>query len=215
MQRFGRFNSFFLPVADAPLAAPPKPAARMPGRAVRIKNAGFETGFEGWIPTGNVGALGVIETTGTKPHEGKTMAGWLRRCAGEADHELYARDRLEQSVEVRPGRWYQLSAWVLTAEPAWSCEQRIAETWTFPFFQNRCRDRVALIADPQGGQDFEGANATQWYSTEGEWMLATRCFQAESPTIRIGAAFYQRGQREWDAAVIDDFQLVELETAPF
>ena len=142
------------------------------------------------------------------------MFGWLHVLEGRPDHERYKKDIISQKVPVTPGKWYQLSVWAVTAEPDWTKKQYLQETWSFPFFQNRCRDRIALAVNPEGGDEFEGANVTQWYSTEGAWMLLTKCFQAKSNTVAIGAAFYQRGQRKWDAAFLDDFQLVELNKAP-
>lgn len=215
VQRFGVFDPFFLPVAEAPLIEPPQRGVRLAGRPVSLENPGFENGTQGWQLTGDVGTVSRIGPADIQPHEGESMIGWLRKLTGEPNHEFYAKDRLEQRVTVRPGRWYQMSAWVLTAEPAWDSEQKAAETWAFPFFQSRCRDRVALFVDPEGSEEFEGANVTQWYSTESEWMLVTKCFQAKSSAVRLGAFFYQRGQREWDAAVVDDVRLVELDEAPY
>jgi hypothetical protein len=215
MQSFGVFDPFFLPVADAPLGKPPLRNARLAGRAVQLHNSGFEDGAEGWSSAGDIRALSRIEPAGISPHEGASMCGWVRSHPQEKNREFYAKDVVSQRVDVTPGRWYQLSAWVLTAEPEWNREQTIAETWAFPFFQSRCRNRVALVADPEGGEAFDGANATQWYSTDGKWLLVSRCFQAEAPTVTVGAIFYQRGEREWDAAVVDDFRLVELDKAPY
>jgi hypothetical protein len=46
-------------------------------------------------------------------------------------------------------------------------------------------------------------------------MLFKKAFKADTNKVTIGAGFYQRGQREWDAAFVDDFRLTELDKAPF
>lgn len=211
MQRFGVFNPYFLPVADAPLSALPKRPVRATGRPVVLKNPGFESGPDGWTLTGNLQTRTFGTSKDIQPHEGTQMFGWLRVLPGRPDPDFYSEDRIVQKVRVAPGKWYQLSAWAVTAEPEWTGKQYVEETWGFPFFGSRCRDRVALIVDPKGAEDFTGVNSTQWYSTEGTWMLLTKCFQAHSETVTIGAAFCQRGQRAWDAAFVDDFGLTELE----
>jgi hypothetical protein len=214
MQHFGIFDPFFLPVADAPLAAPARRASRAKGAAVAIANPGFESGTAGWTLSDNLEPTTFTKAKGVTPREGRRMFGWLRELVGKPDHELYRKDIMTQKVPVTPGTWYQLSVRAITAEPAWTSEQYVAETWGVPFFQNRCRDRVALLVDPEGGDDFEGVNSSQWYATEGSWLLLTTCFRATAESATIGMAFYQRGQRPWDAAFVDDVALIALEGPP-
>ncbi len=214
MQRFGVFDPYFLPVADAPLAAPPHRPSRAAGREIALANSGFEDGARGWTITGGFDLAPSSGRGAIEPHEGQRMIGWSHQLAGEPNNELHRKGHLTQRVSVTPGNWYELSAQILTAEPAWTREEYVAETWGFPFFGSRCRDRIALVADPRGGQAFEGANVTQWYATEGTWMLVTTSFRAESETVTVGAAFYQRGQRSWDAAYVDTVRLIERAEAP-
>lgn len=211
MQSFGVFDPYFLPVADAPLGPPPKRPIRSAGRPMTLQNGGFESGTDGWLLSANLETKTFEISRDIPPHEGTQMFGWLRILPDRPDPDFYSKDQVTQKMRVTPGKWYELSAWAITAEPNWTKEQYVAETWGFPFFGSRCRNRIALIVDPQGTEDFKGSNSTQWYSTEGEWMLLTKCFQAQSETVTIGAAFYQRGQRAWDAAFIDDFTLTELD----
>jgi len=215
MQHFGVFDPYFLPVADAPLGVAPGRPARAKGKEVKIENPGFENGVKGWKIAENLKPNTTRTVQDIKAYQGSNMFGWLRELKGEPDHELYKKDWITQKVKVIPDKWYQLSVMYITAEPDWTARKYVDETWGFPFFQNRCRDRIALAVDASGGEYFESANVTQWYSSEGKWMLITKDFQAKSDEITIGAAFYQRGEREWDAAYIDDFKMVELDKAPY
>ena len=54
-----------------------------------------------------------------------------------------------------------------------------------------------------------------WFSTAGRWRLITKEFQAKSDRVRIGVEFFHWGQRDWDAAYVDDVRLVELDVAPW
>ena len=129
--------------------------------------------------------------------------------------DFYQIDRVTQEIRVNPGTWYELSAWALTDEPDWTAEQWHQHTWSFPPHEPRGRNRIRLFTDPKGGDSFEGANSTQWFSTAGRWRLLKKTFRAEADAIRIGAEFFHWGERDWDAAFIDDVRVVELEAAPF
>ena len=210
-QSFGIFDPFFLPVADAPLSKPAIPPARIAGKNIELTNPGFESGIRGWILSVDLEKSTSRENNIVKPHQGQNMFGWMRLPEGKKDHERYRKDSLAQKVKVRQGKWYELSAWAFTHEPDWTKEKWMTETWTYPFFQSRCRNRISLVVDPLGGEDFSGPNSTQWFSTHGKWMLLKKTFQAKSNKVTIGAAFYQRGERDWDAAFVDDFELVEVD----
>jgi hypothetical protein len=213
-QRFGVFDPYFLPVADAPLAKCPATPSRFRGKPVALTNPGFEDGTDGWKVAGELDSR-VHEKAGViRAYQGRRMLGWWSAPEGRPRHDLYRKGRLQQRVTVQSGRWYQLSARVLTAQPEWTREELIRATWSFPFLKNRGQNRVALAVDPAGGEAWDGANVTQWYSTGGAWMLLTKCFQAVADEVTIGAVYSQRGERRWDAAMIDDFQLVELDGAP-
>ena len=211
MQGFGKFNSHFLPVADAPLSKPTPPPSRVAGKAVKLTNPGFESGIRGWILSEGLEKSTSHENNILKPYQGENMFGWMRLANGKKNHELYRKDYLVRKVSVKKDNWYELSAWAITAEPDWPKEKWISETWTYPFFQNRCRNRISLVVDPKGDEDFSGSNSTQWFSTDGKWMLLKKAFQAKANTVTIGATFYQRGERDWDAAFVDDFELIEID----
>ena len=210
-QNFGIFDPFFLPVADAPLTIPQTPVARTAGRMVKLANPGFESSLSGWKLSVDLEKNTSSGNNIVKPYRGKSMFGWMRIPQGEKDHERYRKDYINQKVKVKQGTWYELSVWAFTHEPDWPKEKWMTETWTYPFFQSRCRNRISLIVDSSGGEDFTGPNSTQWFSTHGGWMLLEKKFQAKSSNVTLGAAFYHRGERDWDVAFIDDFQLVEIE----
>jgi len=214
LQRFGIFDPYFLPVADAALSAPASQPSRSEGTSVALSNPDFESGTRGWKPTEGLDSSTSRGNDELKPHGGTNMFGWMRFAPEKKDDELYRKDHVTQKVRVKQGKWYELSAWVITAEPDWPREKWIAETWTYPFFLGRCRNRISLVVDPEGGEDFSGANSMQWFSTHGEWMLLKKVLRAEEDMVTIGAAFYQRGERDWDAAFVDDFEMVELHQAP-
>ena len=210
-QRFGIFDPYFLPVADAPLSKPTPHPSRVTGKTVKLTNPGFELGVRGWKLSEDLEKNTSRENNILKPHQGQNMFGWMRLAKGKKDHERYRKDSATQKVKVEAGKWYELSAWAITSEPDWPKEKWMTETWTYPFFQSRCRNRISLVVDPQGGKDFSGPDSTQWFSTHGEWMLLKKAFQAKAHTVTIGATFYQRGERDWDAAFVDDFELVEID----
>jgi hypothetical protein len=215
VQRFGAFDPFFLPVAFSPLREL-KLHEAADGKVMKLPNPGFESGMKGWTVTDGIDPEVSGGNDELRPHGGKKMAGWLRVHETEKlDMDKYVSDSITQTVSVTPGKWYQLSAWVMTAEPDWTADQWHEDTWNFPNHTIRGRDRARLVVDAKGGDDFEGTNSTQWFFTDGEWLLITKDFKAEEKTITVGAAFSQWGEREWDAAFVDDFRLVELTEAPY
>jgi hypothetical protein len=215
VQRFKAFDPFFLPVAFSPLREL-KLHEAADGKSVKLPNAGFESGMKGWTVTDGIDPKVSGGNDELKPHRGKKMAGWLRAHETEKfDLDKYIPDSVTQTVSVTPGKWYQLSAWVMTAEPDWTADQWHEDTWNFPNHTIRGRDRARLVVDPKGGDDFETTNTTQWFFTDGEWLLITKDFKAEERMVTVGAAFSQWGEREWDAAFVDDFRLVELTEAPY
>ncbi|MHC4603808.1 MAG: fibronectin type III domain-containing protein [Planctomycetota bacterium] len=210
-QRFGVFDPYFLPVADTPLCKPTTFPSRVVGKTVELTNPAFESGIKGWNLSGDLEKITSRKNNILKPHQGQNMFGWMRLAEGKKDHERYRKDSISQKVRVKQGKWYELSAWAFTDEPDWPKEKWMTETWTYPFFQSRCRNRISLVVDPQGGGEFSGPNSTQWFSTHGKWMLLKKAFQAKSNDVTVGATFYQRGERDWDAASVDDFELVEID----
>lgn len=215
VQRFGVFDPFFLPVAFAPPGTGRRDI-EIEGRSVPMANAGFEDGTEGWSVSDGIDPATFEGNDRLRPRGGRRMCGWLRVPEGETrDSDFYKIDRITQEIGVTPGRWYQLSLWALTDEPDWTADQWHENTWSFPIHEPRCRNRVRGFADPEGGEEFGGANSTQWFSTAGRWRLITREFQARSDRVRIGAEFFHWGRRDWDAAFVDDVRLVELDEAPW
>jgi hypothetical protein len=210
MQSFGVFDPYFLPVADAPLADPPELPSRAHGKAVRLSNAGFESGIDGWRLGEDSDCRVSRGEERLRPFKGESMLGWTRRAKGEHNHDLHRKDYITQRVSVKRDALYELSAWAIAAEPDWPRERWVEETWSFPFFGSRCRNQICLVADAAGGEDFAGPNCTQWFSTDGKWMLLKKTFRAARDVVTVGATFYQRGERDWDAAFVDDFRLVEL-----
>jgi len=215
VQRFGAFDPFFLPVAFAPLRELKRHQAAE-GESVRLASPGFEPGLRGWTVTDGIDPKAPRDNENLRPHSGRNMAGWLRTVDSDKfDMDKYISDSVTQTVSVTPGKWYQLSAWAMTAEPDWTADQWHEDTWNFPNHSMRGRNRARLVVDPKGGDDFEGTNSTQWFSTDGEWLLVTKDFKAQENSVTIGAAFSQWGERKWDAAFVDDFTLVELSQAPY
>lgn len=210
MQSFGVFDPYFLPVADAPLTDSPKLPSRADGKKVILVNAGFESDTNGWTLSQDPDCRVSSGNEKLRPSEGDYMLGWIQMAKGQHNHGLHRKNHVAQRVSVKPGTLYELSTWAITAEPDWPRERWIEETWSFPFFGSRCRNQICLVVDTSGGEDFTGANCTQWFSTDGQWMLLKKTFRAKANGATVGAVFYQRGERDWDAAFVDDFQLVEL-----
>ena len=55
----------------------------------------------------------------------------------------------------------------------------------------------------------------KWEIKMDKFDLIKKAFKAETNKVTIGAGFYQRGERDWDAAFVDDFKLTELDKASF
>lgn len=211
VQDFGSMHPYFQPIAFAPLRHL-KPHEAAQGKPVTMANPGFESGMNGWEATDGLTASTADANAKASPHGGSKMAGYSRKQKGSSpNHDLVAMDSFTQTVKVTPGKWYQLSARVMTLEPEWTREQYMEGSWSFPLHGARGQNRIALVADPKGGKEFEGTNRTQWFTTtDGTWILVSKDFEAESVEVTVGASFMQRGERVWDIACVDDFRLVEL-----
>ncbi len=209
LQQFEAFEQYFLPLANAPLAPDVYPVKEPPGKLVEITNPSFEQGSEGWQIEEGVQVSSQIESI--QSYDGQKMCGWYRQKVGEAGSDAFRRESVVQSVAVEPDKTYLLTTWVRTDEPPWTKEQYRAGMWSYPHFSAKGWNRVCLVCDPTGGKSFEGSNSTQWFTTHAKWVKVYKQFRARAATVTIGARFFQRSQREWDAAHCDAFELRRLD----
>lgn len=189
-----------------------KPPLTMPatrGRAISLKNPGFEDGFADWERMGKEG--GIVRYRSGKdmpctPHSGKAMWGWSDYAKDRPDwREPFQIDRHEliyQTVKVKPGATYEFTAWIFTADKGSGWERDC---------------RVQLIVDPTGEANFgkfKGLNdrcASQGYATKGRWRPCRLRFRAEAERATLGIHFWEWWSLEENHLYVDDLGLSEIE----
>jgi hypothetical protein len=209
------------PVNDPPLLAPPKheflsmcigflnlavmdrihqpPVPKVKdGKKVQIVNPGFKDGLLGW----HVKGMNNVSITDRASVEGNSSAGWdLSFSRHEGDYDR--RDLVYQTVKVKPGKTYILSASLYTRQEGHD------DNWYSRF--NWGDVKVRLVCDPSGGTNFTGHNSTQWFRTDGRWLRFAKKWKAESDVMTIGVEFYRRTDWPRVVALVDDIELVEVE----
>jgi hypothetical protein len=70
--------------------------------------------------------------------------------------------------------------------------------------------RVRLLADPAGGTDFDGPNATQWYWTDGRWMRFQHRWTAAGERATIGLGLFRWRDLERASAYVDHVTVFDL-----
>ncbi|MBN1419269.1 MAG: hypothetical protein JXP34_10860 [Planctomycetes bacterium] len=189
--------SGFLPLAPDPRPAP-APLADPPGaRTIGLPDGGFEGGMGAWRESrAGIGGITGAEA-GIEPIEGARMYGFTHR-AGAERRDVHLTFEIARTIWTAPGRWYELSA------------QAVTSVENGP----RGDTRVCLAADPLGGMDLAGVNASQWYWTDGRWLRIAYRFQARGDRATIAVGLYRWRDLDRASAYVDDVRVAELATAP-
>lgn len=166
---------------------------------VELANTGFEDGLEGWVASEVVKAVGREHEI--SPPVGKMMAGWSH-IAGERREQVFEKSHVYQVIHTTPGHVYLLSVRAYT-----SAEDRGKSG-------PRGDTRVRLFADPEGGTDFEGANASQWYWTDGRWMRFQHQWIARGDESSVGAGFFRWRDLDRASVYVDHMQVFDLGSVP-
>jgi len=184
---------FFVPLAPRPH---PKEHAEPPRwfRRNLVVDGGFEDGVGTWTQTVEAIACVTETTTGIDPAQGKRMYGFTHTADGPRT-DVLEQNGIWQAISTRPGATYQVSLRAITA------------VGDGP----RGDTRVRIAVDPQGGQDWSGANSSQWFWTEGEWRRLTHRFIATSRTATLLIGFFRWRDLDIAQAYVDDIRLYEVD----
>jgi len=71
--------------------------------------------------------------------------------------------------------------------------------------------RVRIAVDPQGGQDWSGANSSQWFSTDGQWRYLTHRFTAASRAATVLVGFFRWRDLDIAQAYVDDVGVYRID----
>jgi len=205
-------EEFFLTAADPSspgprylLGGPVRPPASDRASSSLIRNGGFEDALGGWRRSGAWGSV-TTGRDGFRPFRGKAMFGWAS-CPDPAREKVprkldpFRRTLIAQTVRVKRGARYVLSAWILTGERGGGWQRN---------------DRVRLVADPDRGEGLGRPSevreefATQWFSTRGEWRRFELSFTARSNEAAVGIQFLQWWLLAADYLYVDEVTLVRL-----
>ncbi len=183
----------FVPVAPRPRGEPLRPHPPAFGRPVPLRDGDFESGRGAWQETKHgIGSVaGAV--AGITPVSGKRMYGWTHR-AGRQRRDVLCENGIYQSIPTTPGNWYELSV------------RAITDVGRGP----RGDTRVKLAADPGGGMDLTGANASQWYWTDGRWLRLSHRFQARSARATVAVSFFRWRDLDQASAYVDAVQVWDL-----
>jgi len=166
-------------------------------RQLEVANGDFEQGLAGW----NVAGGEAIEVCQSQPDLGvkwgRNMAGWIHD-AGTRRKQALAKGTLSQSIATVPGHTYLLSAWVRT---------RAAEG-------SPGNTRARLLADPEGGDELDGQDSSQWYWTAGRWMRFEHRFTARAKRATIGLGLFRWWDVDLSAVHVDHVSVFDLGPAP-
>jgi hypothetical protein len=106
---------------------------------------------------------------------------------------------LYQVIPTQPGHTYLLSARLYTS---------VAND------HPRGDTRIRLMADPAGGTNFAGPNASQWYWTDNRWLRFQHQWSAQSDRSTIGFGFFRWRDLERASAYIDRVTVFDLGPSP-
>ena len=164
---------------------------------IEVANPSFEDGLTGWRAGGDdkIGTTGSLKGIGVK--WGKAMAGWSLSGGGKRE-QVFAESSLSQRIPTKPGHVYVLSAWAHTS------------VVNGP----RGDTRVRLFADPEGGETSDGANASQWYWTDGRWMRFQHRWRARAGHATIGLGLFRWRDLDRASAFVDHVTVFDLGPAP-
>lgn len=167
-------------------------------RQVAVVNGDFEEALAGWKADGTdrVYTAGSQHDVGVK--WGQQMAGWSVLAGAKQRKQVFAVGALSQRIATTPGHAYVLSAWAHTS---------VANG-------PRGDTRVRLLADPAGGSDFEGANASQWYSTDGRWMRFQHRWIARADHSTIALGLFRWRDLDRASVYVDHVTVYDLGPSP-
>lgn len=184
----------FVQIAPPPPVEPPDYGPIRFRERVPVVNSDFEEGLEGWRaePSGVIRAA--KEEHRISPPFGRGMTGWTQ-IAGEKREQVFEKSHLCQAIATTAGHQYVMSAQLHTS---------VVEGGP------RGDTRVRLFADPEGGTDFEGRNASQWYWTDGRWMRFQHRWTAAADRATIGFGFFRWRDLDRASAYVDHVAVFDL-----
>ena len=192
-----QYPAEFLTLAPAKRSAAPTYGPIRYRKQIEVANWDFEDGLTGWKTGGKdkIVTTGSLQGIGVK--WGRAMAGWSV-LGGKDRQQVFAESHLSQRIATEPGHVYVLSAWAHTS------------VLNGP----RGDTRVRLVADPAGGGDFEGTNATQWYWTDGRWMRFQHRWTAAAGRATIGLGLFRWSDQDRSSVYVDHVTVFDLGPAP-
>jgi len=183
----------FLPLAPRPQMSGQR-ESRPWFRGNLAVNGGFEDGLRAWTQTGQ-GVAQVTQTAvGIAPVRGKRMYGFTHRADGPRE-DVLRQNGIWQTITTRPGATYQVSL------------RAVTDVADGP----RGDTRVRIAVDPQGGQDWSGANSSQWFSTDGQWRYLTHRFTAASRAATVLVGFFRWRDLDIAQAYVDDVGVYRID----
>lgn len=166
-------------------------------RKQALRNPEFGQGLEGWQLAGSPGVESV-NVPGSSD-----AVGWL--IASEQPRDTHSDSVVYQTVKVRPGKHYRVSARLMTKQEGHS------DNW---YARHELGDvKARVICDPTGGTTFAGHNSTQWFRTDGRWLTFAKVWRAQSDTMTIGVGFSRIRDLPKVIAAVDSVHLEEVEIA--
>lgn len=196
----------FVNLAPSRVAAGTDPEPLRYRRAVELVNPEFEEGLIGWqvsppnaldSPDVGVQSRSELKQLGIGTRWGSRMAGFTH-MAGEKREQVFAKSTLAQKIATTPGHAYALAAMAFTA------------------VKNGPRGdtRVRLFVDPDGGDNFDGPNSSQWYWTDGKWIRFEHRWIATAEQATIGFGFFRWRDLDAASAYVDHVHVYDLGPAP-
>lgn len=175
----------------------PEPPPVTSSRRVSLRNPQFRQKLEGWQAAGSPGVTS-INVPGSSD-----AVGWL--VSSEQPKDTHSDSVVYQTVKVRPGKHYRVSARLMTLQEGHS------DNW---YARHELGDvKARVICDPTGGTTFSGHNSTQWFRTDGQWLTFAKIWKAQSDTMTIGVGFSRIRDLSKVIAAVDSVQLEEVEVA--
>lgn len=187
----------FVTIAPARRSAAPDYGPIRYLRQIEVANPSFEEGLTGWQAAGEdpIATSGSLKGIGIK--RGKAMAGWSL-AGGPKREQVFRVSTLSQRIPTTPGHVYIVSAWAHTSVAGGP----------------RGDTRVRLLADPKGGTDLDGPNASQWYWTDGRWMRFQHRWTARGDRATIGLGLFRWRDLDRASAFVDHVTVFDLGPKP-
>jgi len=187
----------FVPLAPRPVPGNSKKERPFCRRA-DLRDGDFENGLGAWKETkGGIGCVSGKEA-GIAPVSGERMYGWTHRAKGER-RDVLLENGIFQTIDTEPGRWYEVRFYAIT------------DVGSGP----RGDTRVRVAVDVKGGRRPKPADTSQWYWTDGRWLLITHLFKAEAERATVEIDFFRWRDLERSSAYVDSVEVVEVGGDPF